>query len=163
MKKSGLWLACLFAGLGSAGAQVTVEVLQDQDQFLQGEALLAKVRVTNRSGQILHLGDTEDWVSFSVESREGAPVTKLGEVPVAGAFTLDSSKMGTKHVDLTPYFSAMPPGRYSIIATVRIKEWDRQITSAPRHFDVIEGTHLWEQEFGVPNSAGATNSSPEVR
>jgi hypothetical protein len=66
-------------------------------------------------------------------------------------------------VDLSPYFLLTQPGRYSITATVRIKDWDRQITSAPRNFDVIEGARLWEQEFGVPNSAGGTNNSPEVR
>src|SRR5215470_15435229 len=98
MNKSGLWIASLLVGLWPASAQVSVEVLQDQDQFLQGEALLAKVRVTNRSGQTLRLGDTEDWVTFSVESREGSPVSKLDEAPVVGAFTLDSSKMATKQV-----------------------------------------------------------------
>ncbi len=65
-------------------------------------------------------------------------------------------------MDLTPYFSLTQPGRYSIVATVRIKNWDRELASRPREFDIIEGAKLWEQTVGVPNAAG-TNSNPEVR
>ncbi len=163
MTKTGLGLALLAVSLWPVTAQVTVEVLQDQDQFLSGEALNVAVRITNLSGQTLRLGAEDDWLTFSIESREGAPVTKSGDVPVKGEFLLDSSKMGTKHVDLAPYFSMGQPGRYSILATVRIKEWNREITSRPRNFDIIEGAKLWEQEFGIPTPAGSTNSNPEVR
>jgi len=50
-----------------------------------------------------------------------------------------------------------------VVATVRIKDWNREIASQPRKFDVIEGAKLWEQEIGVPGSAGATNAVPEIR
>jgi hypothetical protein len=163
MKQPGLCLAWLMAAVTPVFAQVTVEVLQDQDQFLQGEALIAKVRVVNRSGQTLHLGASEDWLTFSIESREGAPVNQLGNAPVLGEFALESSKMATKRVDLAPYFSVLQPGSYSIVATVRIKEWDRQLSSPPKHFEIIGGARLWEQDVGIPSAAGSTASAPEVR
>src|SRR5439155_9511751 len=100
---------------------------------------------------------------FSVEARESAVVAKIGEVPVRGEFVVESSQRATKHVDLAPYFALAQPGRYAIIATVRIKDWDHEITSSPKNFYVIEGTKLWEQEFGVPISAGPINAAPEVR
>jgi hypothetical protein len=162
MKNFGFTLGLLALSVASAGAQVTVEVMQKQDQFLPGESLPAAVRITNRSGQTLRLGAEEDWLTFAIEPRGGGVVPRTGEAPVAGEFTLASSKMATKRVDLAPYFSLTDPGRYSIVATLRIKGWDREITSPPREFDVIEGAKLWEQAVGVPNSAG-TNSAPEVR
>ena len=162
MKNFGFTLGLLAASLASAGAQVTVEVMQKQDQFLPGESLPTAVRITNRSGQTLRLGAEEDWLTFAIEPRAGGVVPKTGEAPVAGEFTLGSSKMATKRVDLAPYFSITEPGRYSIIATLRIKNWDHDIASPPRDFDVIEGAKLWEQAVGVPNSAG-TNAAPEVR
>ncbi len=140
---------------------MTVDVALDQDQFLPGEALPAAVRITNHSGQTLRLGDDPDWLTFSVESRDGFIVIKTGEVPVLGGFTLESSKRATKRVDLTPFFNLTRPGRYTIIATVHIKEWDGQITSSPKGFDIINGAKLWSQEFGVP--ATTTNQTPEVR
>ena len=82
MKALGLWLACLAAALTPVSAQVTVELTLEQDQFLPAESLPLAVRITNRSGQNLRLGRGEDWLTFSVEAREGEVVPKLGEVPV---------------------------------------------------------------------------------
>lgn len=146
----------------AAPAQVTVEVTQEQQQFLQGEAIPVAVRITNRSGQTLHLGEELDWLEFTIEARDGAPVSSIGEVPVAGAFELESSLVATKRVDLAPYFAPMQPGRYGITATVYIKDWKRQISSPLKFFDIIEGAKLWQQEFGVPSESGP-NAAPEVR
>jgi len=163
MKKIGSWLGLILATLSPLSAQVSVEVKLEQDQFLPGEALRAAVRVTNRSGQTLRLGAEPDWLTFSIESRDGFVVGKEADVPVTGEFVLESSKTATKRVDLAPYFPLDRQGRYAVGATVRIKKWDHQITSEPTSFTVIEGAKLWQQEFGVPRAGGATNGEPEVR
>jgi len=62
-------------------------------------------------------------------------------------------------VDLAPYFALTDPGRYEIRAIVQLKEWGKESTSAPKSFNIIEGAHLWEQEFGLPKPSG----TPEVR
>jgi hypothetical protein len=147
----------------SASAQVQVEMTLEQDQFLQGESVPVAVRVTNRSGQTLHLGRDADWLTFSVESRDGFVVAKLGDAPVQGEFTLESSKVAIKRVDLEPWFGLSQPGRYEIVATVKIKEWSEERTSPARAFNVIHGAFLWEREFGVPQPAGAASGPPEVR
>ena len=149
-------------GLPTGFAQVLAEVRLEQAHYLPGEALVAAVRVTNRSGQTLHLGSEADWLTFSVESREGFVVIKNGEAPVLGEFTLETSKVATKRVDLAPYFSLTREGRYRITATVRIKEWSAQTTSPPKDFDIVEGAKIWTREFGVPASGGA-NQPPELR
>ena len=163
MKVLALGLSLLTAVLLPAAAQVTVQVTQDQDQFLPGEELNAAVRITNRSGQPLRLGQGEDWLSFSIQGREEEVVPKLGEVPVEGEFTLDSSKVVTKHVNLSPYFALSHAGHYTITAVVRLKNWNQVITSPPKGFDIIEGAKLWEQDVGVPVPEGVTNALPEVR
>jgi hypothetical protein len=163
MKVLGLLVALLAAASLPVSAQVSVEVTQDQDQFLPGETMLTAVRITNRSGQDLRLGREQGWLTFSVQVSGDQVVPRTGEVPVVGEFILESSKVATKYVDLAPYFAADQPGRYSVTATVRIKDWNQQITSPPRNFDVIYGTRLWEQNIGVPNPAAPPNSTPEVR
>lgn len=163
MQKLGLWL-CVLAGLVSpAWAQVAVEVVLDQEQFLPGESLPVSVKISNRSGQKLNFGADADWLTFGIESRDGLVVPKIGEAPVVGRFDLESAERGTKRVDVAPYFSLIQPGRYVITAAVRIKEWGRTVTSQPKSFNVMEGAKLWEQEFGVPTASGATNTIPEVR
>lgn len=163
MKISALMLGLLLVPLLPVAAQVTVEVTLEQDQFLAGESLPAAVRITNRSGQTLHLGNDPDWLSFSVEARDGFIVEKGEEVPVMGEFTLESSQVATRKVDLAPSFNLFRAGRYQITATVRIKEWDVQINSKPKTLDIIHGAKLWSQDFGLPVTSGVTNQSPEVR
>jgi hypothetical protein len=147
----------------SASAQVTVEVTQDQDQFLPNEAMPVAVRITNRSGQPLHLGASPDWLTFDVESDDGFIVVKNADVPVMGEFDVGSSQVATKRVDLKSYFGMTRPGRYRIIATLRIKDWGAEMPSPPKYFDVISGAKLWSQNFGVPAAAGMTNAAPEFR
>ena len=146
-----------------ASAQVSVEVATEQDQFLPSETVPVAVRITNRSGQLLHLGADADWLTFDVESADGFIVVKNGEVPVVGEFDVGSSQMATKHVDLKPYFNLTRPGRYRVVATVRIKDWGAEMASPAKSFDVISGAKLWSQDFGIPASGSATNSAPEVR
>ena len=163
MKNPGLLVGGVLSLLAfQLSAQVTVEVTLGQDQFLPGESLPVAARIVNRSGQTLRMGDTEGWLTFSVESREGSIVVKTGDAPVKGEFTLQSSERATRRVDLAPYFNLGRPGRYTIRATVVIKEWNQTITSAPKSFDVVEGAKLWEQEVGLPELPGVTNQQPEI-
>jgi hypothetical protein len=156
-----LGLAWLVAS--SASAQLAAEITMEQEQFLPSETLPVAVRITNRSGQSLHLGADANWLTFSVESADGFVVVKNAEVPVVGEFDLGSSQVATKRVDLQPYFGLMRPGRYRVTATVRIKGWGAEITSPAKNFDVIGGVQLWSQDFGVPAPAGVTNGAPESR
>jgi hypothetical protein len=130
----------------SAVAQVTLEVELAQRQFLPSESLPVAVRLTNRSGQPLHLGDDPKWLTFSVTSVDNFVVTKIADVPVQGEF-----EVGSSH------------GSYRIVARVRIKEWNAEFTSPPQPFDIIDGAKLWSQTFGLPAPAGTTNGVPEVR
>ena len=143
-----------------AAAQVSIELVLDQEQFLPSESLPVAVKITNRSGQRLHFGADASWLTFSVESTDGFVVNKSGEVPVAGEFDLESSQLAIKRVDLAPYFSLSKQGRYKITATLRVQEWSVQMPGPPKFFDVINGAKIWSQDFGVP---AATAGSPEVR
>ena len=143
-----------------ASAQVSVELVLDQEQFLPGETLPVAVKITNRSGQRVHFGEDANWLTFSVESVDGFVVVKNADVPVSGEFDLESSQMATKHVNLQPYFTLSKPGRYRVTATLRIRDWTAEITSPQKGFDIVNGARLWEQDFGV---AGGTNAAPQMR
>ena len=143
-------------------AQVTVEVLTDQDEFLPGEAIPVVTRITNRSGQTLTFGRDQGWLKFSIQGHEGY-VAMNGEAPVTGEFTLQSSERANVRVNIAPYFQLTKTGHYLVTAAVTVPEWKRQISSSPKAFDVIQGARLWEQEFGVPKAPGDTNAVPEMR
>jgi len=158
--KSFFIFALLGLGFLRVSAQVSVDLSLAQEQFLPSESLPLAVKITNRSGQQLHLGADADWLTFNVEADDGFVVIKNAEVPVQGAFDLETSQLAIKRVDLQPYFAMTKPGRYHVIATLHIKDWSAQLASQPKHFDVIAGAQLWAQDFGVKDG---TNAVPEVR
>ena len=65
--KNFLILAALALSSLSTFAQVEAEVVVDQDKFLPAETLIAGVRIVNRSGQTLKLGEDADWIKFNIE------------------------------------------------------------------------------------------------
>jgi hypothetical protein len=151
-------LALMASALAAAG-QIAVEIVMEQEQFLREESVPVKVRVTNHSGQTLRLGTDNEWLSFAIESLDGTVVSKIADVPVTGEFLLESAHVATRKVDLMPGFDLTQAGRYTVTATVRIKEWNDETASKTKQFEIVRGTKLWEQEFGIPTAAGP----PEVR
>ena len=163
MKILSLLLALLSASVSPLFAQVKVEIALDQEHFLVGEKVFVPVRITNRSGQTLKLGAEPDWLTFSIESRDGFVVVKRGEAPVTDEFTLESGQVAKRQVEISPYFELNRIGRYRVTATVRLKQWETQFTTKPAAFDIINGAKLWTQDFGVPSPGGETPRPPEVR
>lgn len=157
--------ALLWMGLAAfaldASAQVTVDVSLDQQQFLPGEDLPVTVHVTNRSGQLLHLGEA-GWLTFFIQSKDGSMVIRKSDPAVTGLFDLGNSEVAIKHVNLAPYFNLQHTGSYRVTATVHIAAWDSDISSAPQSFDVIEGAQLWSQSFGVTDPE-MPDQPPRVR
>ena len=96
MKLSALATGVFLASALTGAAQVSVEVTLEQDQFLPAEAIVAAVKITNRSGQTLQFGTDPDWLTFSIESGQGSVALKSSEPPVAGEFTLESAKIATR-------------------------------------------------------------------
>jgi hypothetical protein len=144
-----------------AQAQVSLALSLDQDEYLPNEPLRVTIKITNTSGQPLHLGADPNWLTFGVESVDGFVVEKKGNPPLTEEFDLESPQMATLHVDLQPYFVMDRPARYKLTATMHIKQWRLTVNSAPVvQFDVIHGGELWSQDFGVTLT---TNAPPEAR
>jgi hypothetical protein len=143
-------------------AQVSVDLALDQDQFLPGESLVVGVRITNFSGQTLHLGKDSDWLHITLEGRDNYVVPTTADLPVQGEFDVESSKIATRRVDVAPCFALTRPGRYMVSATVKLKDWDNELVSKPKAFDIIAGTTLWEQDVGF-SAPAPSHQPPEVR
>jgi hypothetical protein len=152
-------VAALLAFAVTARAQLSVELLLDQEQFLRDENVPVKVRIVNRSGQTLRFGPGMDWLALNVETREGKAIPSIGELPAAEEFTLESSMVATRLVDLSSAYRFELPGRHSITAVVKVKDWNEEFSSKAKPFEIVRGTKLWEQEFGIPSDGGV----PEVR
>jgi len=157
-------LACAALGLIEARAQsVTVELLLDQEQYIANEDLEVRVRITNFSGQPLTFATESDWLSFNIEGSANKVVSQRALVEAIGEFKLDSSTIGTRRVNITPFFDLARPGRYTITANVRVPQLNTRIPSRTKSFNIITGTVLWQQDFGVPTESKTTNAPLEIR
>ena len=152
--------AILLLSLLGGIAQVTVDIVLEQEQYLRDESLPVKVRITNRSGRTIKLGGKGDWLNFTIESRDGHNVPRLGELPLKDEFEVESSTIATRQVDLAPFFNLGLPGRYTSSAELKIPEWNQEIASKPKSFSIARGAPLWEQVVGLPGPGAGV---PEVR
>ena len=85
-------LGLVMAAANSVAAQgIAIELVLDQEQYLPGESLPVRVRITNFAGQNLALGKEEGWLTFSVEDSRHLAVPKQGAAPVKGEFSLEPS------------------------------------------------------------------------
>ena len=140
----------LLAGAASALAQVNVEVVFDQEQFLRSESVPLRVRISNFSGQTLHLGYEPDWLKFNVTGEDGKELPTSGRIPLAKPFSLDSAKTVSLSADLMPYYELSAAGHYKVSVQARVPELEKEVVAKPKGFDIISGTKLWEREVGVP-------------
>jgi hypothetical protein len=129
---------------------------------MPGEDIHVALRITNFSGQTLKFGLDNRWARFSLDLKDGPPVIQLSDVPLQGEFDLPSSTVATKRANLAPHFETLRPGRYTISAQIRLADWNRILEPTPVEFDVIQGTVLWEQTFGLPDPPEVT-TPPELR
>lgn len=154
---------CLLLPLlaASVQAQVTVTLELQKSRFLPRESMLAKLKIVNFSGQTLVFGEDNHWLQFQIESETGEEITPITDPPpVKGRFTVESSIRATKEVDIAPHYALERAGRYTLTATVHIKQWGKQLTAKPVKFDITNGTVLWEQIFGLPLKKGDPPGQP---
>src|ERR1041384_3688372 len=102
MKFSVPVVGCFIVFAPVISAQVNVDLSLGQEQFLPGESIEVGVRITNYSGQKLHVGKDADWLRFTVEGKDDALVSATGEVPVQAEFDVESSKVATRRSPTDP-------------------------------------------------------------
>lgn len=159
MLKSSWAIGLFLATAGAAMAQVKVELLLDQKQYLLKESLMVGVRVVNHAGQTLNLAGT-NWLSLTVENREKFVVNRIEDVPAPQPLSLESTYRATQWLEIGRVFEFKENSSYTLRARVQIDQWSEEIFSEPVMFEIMKGTKLWEQRFGVP---AATGAQPEMR
>ncbi len=143
--------------------RVAIELVTEQDAFLPNEPLYVGVRITNRSGQPVILGQEEDWIKFSVFGQKRMPVAKGGDPGGGGIFVVPTASSSIRWFDLSPFFEMNQIGPYTLSASVKIKQWNEVIiANPPKVISVVKGVTIAEQEFGIPTAIGSTKP-PEVR
>ena len=152
MRKILITLAFLVSLAPAVFAQVTAEIVLEQEHFLRSESLILRVRISNFSGQPVQFGGTPEWLTFTVQNRDGVALKPLSDVPSPKPFTVESSKTVSFRADLMPYFNLNEAGRYSVKVRVKVPQIEKEVTSEASDFDIVSGVKIWEQEVGLPGT-----------
>lgn len=158
-----LGFLCLSLASRAQPSSVQVDLVMEEDTFLPGEELPVGVRISNLTGRPITLGTTNNWLRFYIETKRGQTVDRLGDVPVAGEFSLESSKAGTKWWNLQPYFQFEQTGPHLIYAELRVPELGLHLTSEPASITIQPSRKMWEMPFGVPPKDSNATSQVEIR
>jgi hypothetical protein len=148
----------------SAKAQVTATLELNKPQLLPRETFFVRLKIVNFSGQTLVFGEDNNWLQFQIENEVGEVLDPISEPPkVEGRFTVESSIRATKQIDLSSHYALEKAGRYKLTAKLYVKQWGRLLPVNPVKFDVVNGSVLWQQMFGVPLKNGEPSAQPKRR
>lgn len=150
MQKFLALFCALLASATAARAQVNVEIILDDPQFLRGEPVTGRVKISNFSGQTLRLGDDPDWLAFLVTGTDGKALRALEPMPPVKPFTIGSAHSVALRVDLAPYYDLQTAGRFAASARIKFAQLEKEFTTESGKFDIISGVKVWEKEVGVP-------------
>ena len=150
MQKFLALFCALLASAAVARAQVNVEMVLDDQQFLRGEPVTGRVKISNFSGQTLRLGEDPEWLAFLVTGTDGKALRALDSMPPVKPFTIGSAQSVTLRVDLAPYYDLQTAGRFGVSARMKFAQLEKEFTTESGKFDIISGVKVWQTEVGVP-------------
>ena len=150
MQKFLALFCALLAGAVVARAQVNVEIILDDQQFLRGEPVTGRVKIGNFSGQTLRLGEDPEWLVFLVTGTDGKALRALESMPSVKPFTIGPAQSVALRVDLAPYYDLQTAGRFGVSARMKFAQLEKEFTTEAGKFDIISGVKVWTAEVGVP-------------
>ena len=145
-----------------AQGQLVVSLTIKRRTYVRYEPIVATVNITNLSGRDIMLQDAgQPWFGFDVTGVD----TETLVPPTDPNYTLEplEIKLGEtvkRSVNLTKLYGIGEYGIHRVKATVFAKEFDKMFTSQPSIVEITEGTTLWSQKVGVPETlanAGRTH------
>lgn len=163
MKRVMLSIITVLALVLPASAQVEVDLVTEQRHFLAGEELRVGVRIANLSGQTLRFGETADWVSFLFDPNAHMRARPIADLPAIEPFEVQNATRATRWFNLTPYFDLERVGEYRCSAIIKIQQWKEERSTQPVSLQIVNGTAVWSQDFGLPLAPGAPPTPPEFR
>lgn len=160
-----LWLIVLaFILAFPAAAHVSVELVMNQERYMQYEPIYAKVRLRNYSGQPLVFGKNEQLKGELqleiVQNKRFIQPLKNNDFSLIGTVLLPGQSdefifRVDRHYKLTKV------GHYSIHAFVRHVKLKDVFRSPDRSIEVTPGVEVWRRSVGVPDVLAGSRGKNE--
>lgn len=137
-----------------ARAQLQVEIVDPQSNYLLYEPILLKIKIANGTGRVLELKDfgNKGWLRFLVTRGSAMMVKPVQEFSQPG-MVLEPGDVARFTFNLTPYYGLRDPGAYSVQVVVRVPGFSGDVMSRPTLFNVLRGHEVWSKEITPPGVA----------
>lgn len=153
MRHPRLWLAAALAlAAGPAAvAQLQVEIVDPQPNYLLFEPIPLKIKIANGTGRVIELKDVGDkgWLRFLV-TRGGAMMVKPTKSFSQPGMVLEPGDVARFTFNLTPFYALRDPGGYNVQAVVRVPGFNADVMSRPAPFNVLRGREVWAKSLTPP-------------
>lgn len=154
MRLKIVWLAALLAAAFPAFAQVSVELVLNQEKYMQYEPIYARVRLRNYSGQPLVFGQNEKLkgeLLMEIEyDRRIVPPVSTEDFSLIGT-VLMPGQTSEFVFQVNRYYRITRPGRYTMHAYIRHKMLPSMFRSADCSLEISPGVEIWKRTVGVPD------------
>jgi len=141
--------------IGSARAQVEVELNIETSAVLAYEPLMAHVTIRNNTSQAFTLngdGATAPTLLWDVECANDERVVPSSDAPALPRVEVPAGATSAFVIDLTPRFQMGRPGRYFVRALV--EDGDGVARSQLEMVDVVPGLELAQSKVRLPGVLG---------
>lgn len=136
-------LLCLLA-VGQASAQVDVRVQPVRSEFLLGEGVAVKLRISNHTDTALVFSNTPDrqWLHFTLTRSGSSHPMAPKAIPSFKKMVVNPGSVHEVVVNLRPYFYFNNAGSYRIVATVRMPDMQTTYSSNRATFTLANGGNV---------------------
>lgn len=145
-------LACVFAAVTTAHAQISVSISLKQRFYLRHEPIVATVSLTNLTGHDITLSDTEQyqWFAFRIVAENERMITPRNLRYKVPPLDVKAGETVKRSVDLAELYELGEYGTFRVTANVFYDGLDKFFNSKPTHIEITEGRTIFRRVAGVP-------------
>ena len=147
------FLSYFLLGLFSLYAQLDISVSTGKKQYLQYEAILLKINLTNNSGRVIDFGGKKGLINLQVNNQNNNSLQPLNGKPVnlASKLVLQPGTTQSLEVQLNQFFDISQVNKYSVYVKAKhqlFNEFSLR-NKTPGTFKVSNGVSELRKNFGV--------------
>jgi hypothetical protein len=145
-------IACLCLFVGTAQAQIQVDLKFKRLQYVAYEPVVATLAITNLAGRDVDLHDAggQAWFGLEVTGSEGQPIAPVGPSKSQAPLKIEAGKKVTQKINLTPLYPVHDFGVYHVRAHIYFADLSKFFYSQAKVFEVTDARPIWQKTVGLP-------------
>lgn len=154
-------LAMLLMSASSLYAQLNISIALERNNYVCDEAIIAVVKVENRSGKAIALGGPggQSWLQFDLKRADGGTVNAFNGEPKAETTMLKDGASISRPINLANFYPVNEPGSYLISCSVYFAGLQRWLGAPNKALFTVNSpkSSFWERTVGMPKDHPQAN------